>query len=29
MKKVQEIDTKIRPLFTPEMKALDEELRTM
>ena len=29
MKKVQEIDTKIRALFTPEMKALDEELRNM
>jgi len=29
MKKVQELDWKIRALFTPEMKALDAELRQM
>lgn len=29
MKKVEEIDWKIRDLFTPEMKALDEELRQL
>lgn len=29
MKKVQEIDWKIRALFTPEMKSLDEELKQM
>ena len=29
MKKVEEIDWKIRALFTPEMKKLDEELRKM
>ena len=29
MKKVQEIDWKMRALFTPEMKSLDEELRKM
>lgn len=29
MKKVQELDWKIRALFTPEMKSLDEELKQM
>jgi hypothetical protein len=29
MKKVNEIDLKIRELFTPEMKILDKELQEM
>lgn len=29
MKRVEEIDSQIRALFTPEMKALDEELKEM